>query len=247
MASMPNPKPGCRRHGGVECVTWGRRPTSVRIVWHFHVWHFQTCGAYYSMALGPTLLSIAESLRRSHHAMRRSVYLLLLLCGGVQTLSAQQRVLIAEHRFGADSDAITLPLRRGIVYNAELTGQGTLVIELMQKQPRAAFLVPIGDTTLETRRFEFYALQDGVHSVRVTGVPPGDSALLRLYSDTVETERIARKLDRGARIGFSFAGGFHSGYRLDPTGGVDPSGGSDFEACLLLEIGDRAGTCLGFA
>jgi hypothetical protein len=28
---------------------------------------------------------------------------------------------------------------------------------------------------------------------------------------------------------------------------VDPSGGSDFEACLLLEIGDRAGTCLGFA
>ena len=176
-----------------------------------------------------------------------AVIAVLMLSVGVQTLTAQDGVLILEHRFGADSDAITLPLRRQVVYKAELTGLGTLIIELMEKRPRPAFLVPIGDTTMQLRRFEVYALEDGAHTVRVTGLPTGDSALLRVYRDTVETERIARKLDLDARIGVSVAGGVHSGYRLDPTGGANPRGGADIEACVLLEIGNRAGTCAGVA
>jgi hypothetical protein len=156
------------------------------------------------------------------------------------------RVLLFEHRFGPDSaGSIVVTLERRVVYRAELTGPGTPVFQPLRSRPRPAFLVPIAEGFgNEPRRFEVYAMQAGAHTVTLSDLPPGTAATLRLYQDVVESRRIAEKLDRELHVGVTVASGFHSGYRLDPTGGADPDGGTDVEGCLLAEIG-RFGTCVG--
>jgi len=156
------------------------------------------------------------------------------------------RELLLEHRFRPDSaDSIVVILEQHIIYWAELTGPGAPLFQPQRRRPRPAFLVPIasgaGD---QTRRFEVYALQAGPHVVSLSGLPPGTTATLRLYRDVVETRRIAEKLDRELAVGVLVAGGFHSGYRLDPIGGADPHGGGDVEACILAQTA-RFGTCVG--
>ena len=139
-----------------------------------------------------------------------------------------------------------MPLERKVVYWVELIGPGTPVFHPQRQRPRPAFLVPIAEGEVDApRRFELYALQTGPHVVSLVDVAPGSVATLRLYQDVVETRRIAAKLDRQIAFGATIATGFHSGYRLDPTGGADPRGGTDFEGGLLLEAGGSLGTCLG--
>lgn len=201
----------------------------------------------------------------SHHArwrfreearigLRLPVYVSLLLVGS-SLLAAQERatardsarVLLLEHRFGPDSaGSVVVSLERGVVYWVEVTGPGTPVFQPVRRRPRPAFLVPIGEGAGDQpRRFEVYAMQAGVHMVSLSDLPPGTAATLRLYWDVVETRRIAEKLDRQLAVGLLVAGGFHSGYRLDPIGGPDPQGGSDVEACMLVETGQTFGTCMG--
>src|ERR1051326_1921065 len=163
--------------------------------------------------------------------VNRAWLALALVCVGQSSLGAQAappngQVIVLDHVFHGDTDEITLVLRRKVLYRAELYGPGALTVE-SQRSKRAVFLVPIGDTTAQPRRFELYALANEPHLVRITGLPPGDSASLRILRDSAETERIAEKLDRSASFGVLVAAGAHTGYRLDPTGGRRPgeSGG----------------------
>ena len=154
------------------------------------------------------------------------------------------RVLVFEHRFGPDAGGQdTVRLRRGIVYRAEVEGTATPVIVGIGGAARETFVVPI-DTISATRRFEIYALQNGLHRVGVNPQTTGTITTLRLYMDSSETRRIAEKRDRALAIGVLLSGGIHSGYRFDPTGGENPAGGSDVEGCLLAE-GTRFGACIG--
>jgi len=173
--------------------------------------------------------------------------LLCLSCAFVSSVRAQQpRQVVLEHQFRAGSEPVTIDLRRNAVYKAELAGPGTPTFEPVDGS-RPVFVLPIGDTTAYLRRFELHVFATGPHVVRIADLTPRDSAFLVLYADTLETARIARNRDRAAALGLSVAAGIHSGYRLDPTGGDDPRGGGDVEACLLLEAGDRFGTCVGYA
>jgi hypothetical protein len=157
------------------------------------------------------------------------------------------RVLVLEHRFGADeADSVAVALVRGVVYRAELTGAGTLLIVSRRRGGPSAFLVPVAGAAADApRHFEVYAVQAGAHVVRVADVPPGTAVTLRLYQDVALGRRIAERRDRGTAIGLLVAGGIHSGYRLDPAGDPTPRGGRDAEGCLLIEPGDRLGTCVG--
>jgi hypothetical protein len=157
------------------------------------------------------------------------------------------RVLLLEHRFGPDSaGTIVVRLERRVAYWVEVTGPGTPEFEPIRRRPLAAFLVPIAEGQGDhPRRFELYAVQAGPHQVSLSDLPPGTSATLRLYRDVLETRRIAEKRDREFSVGLVVAVGFHSGYRLDPTGGANPAGGGDAEGCLVAETGNRFGTCIG--
>ena len=183
---------------------------------------------------------------------RRQLWLGLALLVVPAAVSAQEpspsdttRVLLFERRFdpGIATDTTVL-LRRGVVYWAEVQGSGTPEIVAVSGQQRAAFLVPIGDTTADVRRYQLFPRQDGMHIARLTDRLAGSSGMLRLYMDVVETERITEKRDRGAILGLSVAGGFHSGFRIDPIGA--PRAGGDYEACLLYET-ERVGACVGGA
>ena len=192
--------------------------------------------------------------KRARLGFRVSVCVSLLLVAPAM-LAAQSgapapdsaRVLLLEHRFGPDSAGnVVLTLERSIVYWAEVTGPGTLVFQPVARHGQPAFLVPIGaGAGDQPRRFEVYASRTGPHLVSLSDLPPGGTATLRLYRDVGLTRRIAERRDRAFAVGLVLGGGVHSGYRLDPTGGADPSGGRDLEGCLLAEAGDRLGTCLG--
>jgi hypothetical protein len=97
------------------------------------------------------------------------------------------------------------------------------------------------------RRYEVHAFREGPHTVTLADLPSGGAASLRLYQDVGETQRIVERRERSLSVGVALAGGIHSGYRLDPTGGAEPRGGADYEGCLLLETGSRLSTCLGAA
>ena len=176
--------------------------------------------------------------------------MLCLSCALVSAVRAQglqrARQVVLEHQFRAASEQVTVVLRRNAVYQAELLGPGTPTFEPLN-HARAAFVLPTGDTTAQLRRFELHVFVNGPHVVRISDLTTGDSVVLVLYADTLETARIARNRDRAASLGLSVAAGIHSGYRLDPTGGNDPRGGGDVEACALLEAGNRFGTCVGYA
>jgi len=157
------------------------------------------------------------------------------------------RVLVLEHRFTADSiQPVPVTLQTRVVYWAEVTGPGTPDFQAIDRHGRPVLVLLIDSTSVsEMRRFEVHVFRNTSYGVTLSGVPPGASATLRLYHDVIETHRIAAKRERALAVGVHVAGGLHSGYRLDPTGGADPRGGSDFEACLLAETGSRFSTCVG--
>ena len=186
--------------------------------------------------------------------------LALFLCGmllvtPLETLFAQggaapsdsTRVVMFEHQFGGDNaDSVALTLTRGVVYRAELTGTGTLVIESRRRGGAQAFLVPLGSAAGDAlRRFEVYAVQTGPHVVRVSDLPPGTVVTLRFFQDVTLGGRIAERRNSGFAIGLLVAGGAHSGFRLDPAHDARPQGGRDVEGCLLIEPGGRFGACVG--
>jgi hypothetical protein len=180
--------------------------------------------------------------------------LLLILPAPLVAQSAEgadtsTRALLLEHRFGPDSAGnVVLTLERSIVYRAELSGPGTPVFRPVAGKGQPAFLVPLGLGTgagSQPWRFEVYASRTGPHAVTLADLPPGSTATLRVYRDVGVTRRVAERRDRALAVGFELGGGFHSGYRLDPTGGADPRGGHDVEGGLLAETGDRLGTCFG--
>jgi hypothetical protein len=105
--------------------------------------------------------------------------------------------------------------------------------------------VPMPDGPGASHRFEVYAMQSGRHVVRLVDSPQGALATLTLYQNVALTRRIAERNDRRFAVGLLVGGGLHTGYRLDPRESGDPAGGGEFEGCLLLEVGDRLGTCLG--
>jgi tetratricopeptide (TPR) repeat protein len=156
---------------------------------------------------------------------------------------ASGRVGILEHRFGTDSSGPTVDLKKGVVYWAELTGPGTPVLESVRGRD-AAFIVPIEEGSTPAH-FQIYPRESGPHSVALVGRGSGSLATLRLYQDLSETNRIRDKRDRGVAIGFSFGGGRHTGLGIDSLGGAAPRGGVDWEGCVLLQSGDRFGTCAG--
>jgi hypothetical protein len=157
------------------------------------------------------------------------------------------RALLLEHRFGPDSAAsIVVTLERRGIYWVEFTGPGLPVFQPVLRRPHPAVLLLISeDRSGESRRFELHVIHTGPHRVSLPDVPAGTSATLRLYEDVLVSRQISQKLKRQLVIGLRVAGGFHSGYRLDPNGGADPAGGSDLEGCLVAETGDRFDTCIG--
>jgi hypothetical protein len=164
-----------------------------------------------------------------------------------QAVRDTARVLLLEHTFGPDGAGFVVTLQQHVVYRAVVSGPGDLAIDPQRHGGRPAYLVPISEgATTEARIFEVYPLETGPHTIRLAGLPSAISATLRLYSDTALTRQIQARNARAAAFGLMLDGGVHSGYRLDPTGGASPSGGSDLEACLLVATGDRLTTCVGF-
>jgi hypothetical protein len=158
-----------------------------------------------------------------------------------------ERVLVFEHRFTADSiQPVPVTLQTRVVYWAEVTGSGAPDVQAVDRRGRPVLVALIDSTSVpEMRRFEVHVFRNTSYGVTVAGLPPGASATLRLYHDVIETSRIAAKRERALAVGVHVAGGLHSGYRLDPTGGANPRGGSDYEACVLAETGSRFSTCIG--
>jgi hypothetical protein len=168
-------------------------------------------------------------------------------------LSAQEtggeRILVSEHRFApGSSDSLPLELERRVFYVLEVEGGAgePVVLPVQRYQPRA-LVVPAGPTPSGGRRFELHTGWTGAHLARLPGIRPGAWAVLRVYRDDRETDRAARARDRDFAVGLMLGGGWHSGYRLDPTGGDPPGGGGDLEGCVLAEAGSRLSVCLGIA
>jgi len=158
------------------------------------------------------------------------------------------RVLIAELHFGHDSAGTpTVELKKETVYWAEVVGRGTPVLKAV-KSGREAFLVPVEDGSEPTpARFHIYPMESGLHAVTLVDQDSAGTALLRLHRDVAETERVHRLNEEGGIIGLVFAAGVHSGLGLDSLAGPSPSGGSNYEACLLMQSSDRFATCVGGA
>jgi hypothetical protein len=154
------------------------------------------------------------------------------------------RVLLVEVHFGRDSAGIpTLELEKGTVYWAEVVGRGTPSVKAV-RSGREAFMVPVEEGS-DPRRFQIYPFESGLHSMSLADQDSAGTATLRLYRDVAETERVRNVDDRGGVFGFLFAGGVHSGLALDSLAGASPSGGSNYEACLLMQSSDRFATCIG--
>jgi hypothetical protein len=156
------------------------------------------------------------------------------------------RQLMVEQQLAAGRTArIVVRLERRVVYWLELNGPGTPVIESTERPERLALLIPIGDTTGDTRFFEVYARHSGDYAFALVSSATGASALVRFFRDVAATERNVQRRESALAIGVLVAGGGHSGYRLEAGVGAAP--GLDGESCLLAEPGHVFGTCLGAA
>ncbi|HKA60125.1 MAG TPA: hypothetical protein VKD28_16020 [Gemmatimonadales bacterium] len=156
------------------------------------------------------------------------------------------RVLIAELHFGPDSAKTSrLELEKETIYWAEVVGRGTPLLTPV-RGGREAFIVPVEDGK-EPPRFQIYPYASGPHVVSLVDRDSAGVATVRLYRDVAETERVQKQQDRGVMVGLMFAGGAHSGLGLDSVAGPDPRGGSNYEACILMQSSDRFATCVGGA
>jgi hypothetical protein len=159
---------------------------------------------------------------------------------------AVNRVFIAELHFGLDSARTSrLELEKGTIYWAELVGRGTPLVK-PARGGREAFIVPVEDGK-DPPRFQIYPYESGLHEVSLVDRSSAGIATLRLYRDVAETERVRKEQDGGVMVGLMFAGGAHSGLGLDSVAGPNPRGGSNYEACLLIQSSDRFATCVGGA
>lgn len=158
------------------------------------------------------------------------------------------RLLLLAHWFRPHSALkIVVAMERQTVYRAEVTGPGTPAFR-PQRRGRAAFVLEItGDTSGGRRWFEVHVFQAGPHVVSLSDRPPGATTLLQLYEEVAETRWIKADIDDQVRAGVSIAAGAHTGYRFDATGGSDPRGGADVEACFMIQTGGPFGTCAGLA
>jgi hypothetical protein len=172
--------------------------------------------------------------------------LIVQLSGPPVVRSQTNRVLIAELQFGHDSAGTpTVDLRKETVYWAEVVGRGTPLLKAV-RSGREAFLVPVEDGS-EPPRFQVYPLESGLHAVTLLDQDSVGTAVLRVYRDVAETERVHSVSEEGGIIGLVVAAGVHSGLGLDSLAGPSPSGGSNYEACLLMQSSDRFATCVGGA
>ena len=156
------------------------------------------------------------------------------------------RVLMTELHFGLDSARpSTLELEKGTIYWAELVGRGTPLVKPV-RGGRDAFLVPDEDGQ-DPPRFQIYPYESGLHEVSLVDRNSTGIATLRVYRDVAETERVRKEQDGGVMVGLMFAGGAHSGLGLDSVVGTHPRGGSNYEACVLMQSSNRFATCVGGA
>jgi hypothetical protein len=170
-----------------------------------------------------------------------------LLAAQSEGMRDSSRVLLLEHRFGSDSsNHVVVQLERGVVYRVEITGPGAPSLQPIKAGALAALLVPVGAATGDgPRQFQAYPYQAGPHAIRLSDVPSGSTAMLRLYRDAGFTRQSRERREHGLAFGVEVGAGIHSGYRLDPTGGANPRGGNDIEGCFLAQAGDLYGTCIG--
>jgi hypothetical protein len=154
--------------------------------------------------------------------------------------------VVLQHKFLGESDSAVVALRRRTVYRAELSGSDSLVIAPLGHR-WAPLIVSTGFGPDGVRSFEVHPGTTGRYLMRVVGIRGDSGATLRIYGDRVETERLVLGRERNWNIGLGIGGGFHSGYRLDPTGGANPSGGGDLEGYLLIEGGFPVSVYLGVA
>lgn len=175
-----------------------------------------------------------------------AVLVLQVLSASPARPQAVNRVLIAELQFAHDSSGTpTLELKKQTVYWAEIVGRGTPLLKAVGSG-REVFLVP-GEDTSEPQSFRVYPAWSGLYAVTIEDQDSSAAVTLRVYRDVAETERIRGNEDRGGIVGFVFALGAHTGLGLDSLAGPAPSGGSNYEACLLMQSSDRFATCLGGA
>ena len=110
--------------------------------------------------------------------------------------SQTNRVLIAELPFGHDSAGTpTVELRKETVYWAEVVGRGTPLLKAI-RSGREAFLVPVDDGR-EPPRFQIYPLESGLEAVTLLDQDSVGTAILRVYRDVAETERVRKVQDDG--------------------------------------------------
>jgi hypothetical protein len=197
-----------------------------------------------------------------HATARRAPCLCLIAGAGLFLLSSARlaaqvvapadstRIPMLEHSFTAgSSDSVLVILERRGVYSAEVIGApATPTFQPVRRYLWPALVVPVSGVQVgQPPRFEVQPGATGPHVVRVSDLPPGATAILRLYRDDVEARSRAKSRDRDFAVGLLLGGGMHSGYRLDPTGGADPAGGRDVDLCILAQSGGRFGACLGMA
>ena len=171
---------------------------------------------------------------------------LLAAQGGDSTRESASPLLL-EHRFTDSAGQVVVALERDVVYRARVTGPGTPAFQDSRRGGQSAFVVPVargGDE--QSRWFAVYPYETGAHTVRLSDLPPGATATLRVSRDVAETRRVRAKNEHLFAFGVLLGAGVHSGYRIDPNAGADPKGGTDWEACLLAEVADRVGACFGF-
>jgi hypothetical protein len=157
------------------------------------------------------------------------------------------RVLIYEHRFVEGlAERAEVELKRRVLYWAELSGPGMPAFKPAGHSGFSALVVPAGKQADDRPRWlEVHAGKTGPHLIRITGLPPGSEPTLRIYRDDIETRRLAEEHDRDFAVGLSLGAGAHTGYRLDPTAGADPGGGSDVEGAVVAESGDWFAAAIG--
>jgi hypothetical protein len=179
--------------------------------------------------------------------------ILLTLTLAPASLAAQEnipadssRVLLLEQPFTSLADSALVSLKRGAMYWAEVNGPGTPGVRAAGRYGQSALVVEAVAAGDGARRFEVHTGESGAHVVRMLGVPPGETATLKIYRDEAETERFAESRDRDFAIGLTFGGGGHTSYRLEPSVG-DPRGGRQFEGGIVTQSGSWFSAVLGLS
>jgi hypothetical protein len=171
----------------------------------------------------------------------------LALALGVAPLAAQDAAVgptVIERRFESGlPDSVLIKLRDGVVYWAEVVGPGAPLFRAVHRYHGVALVVPHEDRN--SRRFEVHPGATDTYIVTIEGRAPEMPSTLRLVLDEPATRRRAEERERDLAVGLLLGAGAHTGYRLDPTGGLDPRGGGDFEACVMVQPGGPVDACLG--